>query len=116
MHGAICACFRQAMDSNTDYAQLQEQVRTLEAQMAALQQRCDELVKENNDIFYKWTKEDIMSIFTERYADVPVELQEKIWNEQWKHEFDKQFPFHLCYEYMLEIMDDIMEKHGIEPQ
>lgn len=105
-----------SMDSHTDYSCLQSQVRELQAQLAALQKRCDELLKEKNDIFYKWTKEDFTRIITERYANVSVELQEKIWKESWSLQFEKRFPFESCYEYMLVIMDEILADHGIEVQ
>jgi len=104
------------MDSHIDYSCLQSQVRELQAQLAALQKRCDILIKEKNDIFYKWTKEDFTRMLTDRYGNVSVELQEKIWKESWKREFEKRFPFVSCYDYMLVIMDDIFADYGIEPQ
>ncbi len=104
------------MSSQTDCTRLQEQVRELEAQVATLQTRCDELLKEKNDIFYKWTKKDFTTILTERYADVSLELQENIWNDTWTREFEKRFPFHVCYESMLEIMDDVFAEYGITPR
>jgi hypothetical protein len=99
------------MDSHTDYSCLQSQVRELQAQLAALQKRCDELLKEKNDIFYKWTKEDFTRIISERYGDLSKEFQEKIWKERWNVEFEKRFPFESCYEYMLVIMDDILAEY-----
>lgn len=97
------------MDSNSETLTLQSRIRDLEREILTLQRQ---LEKEKAETFYKWTKDDFMSLVNTYNSDITTEDKEILW-KVWLKEFDKRFSSSNVYDDMLIVLKDIIEEVGI---
>ena len=107
-----------AMDLACLQARLHELERDLQTMMAtneALRLENQELVKERDNIFYKWTKEDFMDmvdLHLDEYIPDDIEaFKERFWNI-WIVEFNERWSSHECHESMMEIIKELAEENN----
>jgi hypothetical protein len=86
-------------------------IQELEREVANLR---EQLAKAHEEIFYKWTKDDFMSLVDIYNSDaaenkIPTEQKEVLW-KVWRSEFDKRFSSSNVYDDMMLVLKDIIEK------
>ena len=119
------------MDSSMDAVCLQARIFELERDIQTLRIQCGELlcamdalrtengelIKERNNIFYKWTKDDFMGILDTYMEENDLELddegKDKFWT-LWCAEFNERWSSHTCYEDMTVLFEDIAKNHADE--
>lgn len=105
------------MDSSMDNACLQARIFELERDLNTLRTQNDELIKERNNIFYKWTKEDFMSMLDTYLSDNDLQLdkggKDKFWT-LWYAEFNEHWSSLPCYQNMTILLNDIAIDHKEE--
>ena len=110
------AIVRKAMDSSYDSACLEARIRELEREVMSLRENNSKLVKETEEIFYKWTKTDFMEMldmYCEDIEGAPVisdNGKETLWTV-WKEEFDKRWSSSDCHESMMNILCDLASEN-----
>lgn len=103
------------MDSYSDNLCLQARIRDLERENIMLRETNTQLVKENEKIFYKMTKEDFM-ILMDKYSEdianytISAEQREEFW-KIWKEQFEKRFDSTDVYDAMLFALTDILSEY-----
>jgi hypothetical protein len=104
------------MDSSYDSACLEARIRELEREVMTLRENCSNLVKEKEEIFYKWTKTDFMDMLDmycediEGFPAISDEAKEKLWTV-WKEEFDKRWSSSDCHGSMMNILCDLASEN-----
>ena len=88
-------------------------ISDLEREIANLR---EQLAKEKAETFYKWTKDDFMSLVDIYNADVvenkiSTEQKEVLW-KVWLNEFDKRFSSSNVYDDMMLVLKDIIEEEA----
>ena len=88
-------------------------IRDLEREVANLR---EQLAKEKAETFYKWTKDDFMSLIDIYNADVvenkiSTEQKDALW-KVWLNEFDKRFSSSNVYDDMMLVLKDIIEEEA----
>ena len=88
-------------------------ISDLEREVANLR---EQLAKEKAETFYKWTKDDFMSLVDIYNADVvenkiSTEQKEVLW-KVWLNEFDKRFSSSNVYDDMMLVLKDIIEEEA----
>ena len=110
------------MDSAMDLACLQARVHELELDLQTAQAMNEDLllenqglIKERDDIFYKWTKDDFMDmvdLYLDDYIPDDIEaFKERFWNI-WVVEFNERWSSHECHESMMEIIKELAEENN----
>ena len=99
------------MDSSSEFLSLQSRIRDLERELLTLQRQVE---KEKEETFYKWTKDDFMSLVDIHNADIvenkiSTEQKEALW-KVWLNEFDKRFSSSNVYDDMMLVLKDIIEQ------
>jgi hypothetical protein len=104
------------MDSNVDYAVLQARVNELERELQYLRTQNEELRKEKEEIFYKWTKDDFVDMFTIYSSNVDEtyvlskDILSKYW-ELWKEKFNENWSSSDCHDQMMILLENLMEEY-----
>jgi len=102
------------MDSDMDAQYLKSRVRQLESEVDALKTRNAKLKEENDAVFYKWTKNDFISVLETYISDnelasLSEEEKLQIWN-LWKLEFPKRYCAAESFTVMGILMADIIKE------
>ena len=104
------------MDSTMDYAVLQARVNELEREIQYLRTQNEELRKEKEEIFYKWTKDDFVDMFTIYSSNVDEtyvlskDILSKYW-ELWKEKFNENWSSSDCHDQMMILLENLMEEY-----
>jgi len=74
-----------------------------------------ELQKEREEVFYKWVKEDFVSLFVlASEIDVPSKRTlDKYWL-LWKETFNEKWSSSTCHEQMMVLMGELLEEHPLD--
>jgi hypothetical protein len=87
-------------------------ISDLEREVANLR---EQLAKEKEETFYKWTKDDFMSLIDIYNSDaenkITTEQQKVLW-KVWLNEFDKRFSSSNVYDDMMLVLKDIIEEEA----
>ena len=87
-------------------------ISDLEREVANLR---EQLAKEKAETFYKWTKDDFMSLIDIYNSDaenkITTEQQQVLW-KVWLNEFDKRFSSSNVYDDMMLVLKDIIEEEA----
>lgn len=95
--------------------ELERDLQTAQAMNKDLRLENQGLIKERDDIFYKWTKDDFMDmvdLYLDDYIPDDIEaFKERFWNI-WVVEFNERWSSHECHESMMEIIKELAEENN----
>lgn len=103
------------LDLERDLQHMRDAVDTTRVRIGILQATNDELIKERDNIFYKWTKDDFMDMvdmYLDEYVpEDPEAFKEHFWSI-WTTEFNERWSSHKCHEDMMDLLSTLAEDYA----